>query len=208
MQQQDLPDLRAAQRRFALTFAPLFLLSLGAHVLGGGPMPALVGVVAGLLGAALVAAILARMSLTVTRVSFGAVVAQIVVHGSFQYLDVGLSQFFGATAGRTGSVHAHHAGAFAASPAVASHAVHSMVSVPMVLAHAMSALCLAIVLVRLDAFIKYAQAVVRPLLRIMRPAVLIVARARYAPGRDLRPAGTPAFLRVRTPRGPPLAFGI
>lgn len=192
--------MRAAQIRFALAFPVLLWLSLSAHLVAGGTVPGIAGLLAGATFAALCTALAVRRRLTVLGLSSAALVSQLAVHWSFELVT---------TLGPAG--HAHHRGSVldtaAASAAelsvVSGHASHGMFTSPMLLAHGAAAVIVAVILVRIDGFLAYVRSAVEQLVTVLRSQTLIAHRPPSVVFLVDKIAGLPTLLGPLTKRGPP-----
>lgn len=192
MRNKGYPDLRAAQRRFAVCFPVLFFLSLGAHFLASAELPSPRGLIAGATAAGLMSALISRSNLTVTRVSLAALAAQFLVHWCFQFVvSVGMT--------------AHQHGPVLAQPvAPVIHGSHSMFDGPMLAAHAIAAVVVATLLVRVDQFIAYLQDVARCLFVPLRATILVPQSGALFAATARISSGVDVCLGTLTRRGPPL----
>ncbi len=200
METQAKPQGSAVLARFALSFPILFLLSLGAHVIGGGGLPTAAGLFAGAIFSALFSALVSRSALTVVSVSIAALASQFMVHLSFHYV-----QSLGVQAGGVPALGGHHlhGGTAVDLTSVATLSGHAMFTGPMLAAHLVAGVAVAVVLVQVDRFLAYLRSAVKSFVSLLRPVVLIAPRVNGHINFFPTTVGIHVFLESLTKRGPP-----
>ena len=190
METQAKPQGSAVLARFTLIFPILFLLSLGAHVIGGGGLPTAAGLFAGAIFSALFSALVSRSALTVVSVSVAALASQFMVHLSFHYV-----QSLGG--------HHLHGGTAVDLTSVATLSGHAMFTGPMLAAHLVAGVAVAVVLVQVDRFLAYLRSAAKSFISLLRPVVLIAPRVNGHINFFPTTVGIHVFLESLTKRGPP-----
>lgn len=204
METQVKPQGSAVHARFALSFPILFFLSLGAHVIGGGGLPTVAGLFAGAVFSALFSALVSRSTLTVASVSIAALASQFMVHLSFHYVhSLGVRSLGGHTGGGHAGGHHLHGGSAVDLTAVAAVSGHAMFTGPMLTAHLVAGVAVAVVLVQVDRFLAYLRSAAKSFISLLRPVVLIAPRFKGHINFFPTTVGIHVFLEVLTKRGPP-----